>query len=323
MAQHDYSIANGSGFDIRSDVNNALAAIVSDNSGAAEPSATFAYMRWFDTGTGLLKRRNAANTAWLIEAAVSGGEWIPYSAGEAAAPAWGNALAPHEGLIVQRASLSTADIDADVIWVRDSSGAARRLTNVNLTVDITTAGANGLDTGTETAFVWYYLHAIYNATLSSQAGLLSLSADNPTLPSGYTYSGLVGAIRNDGAGDLVPLHQRGREAITQRNTPLNAGTATTYTAVSLGNAVPAIATGARGYLTVDRTAGSAAVDLYAAAEGTGTAASLGEERASLASGVTGFASAPWDLTLKTAQQILYRVAGTSARGSITCSQWRY
>lgn len=323
MAQHSLTIPNSDGATFRGGVNGAVAALVTRSAGLTPPSPTYQFQDWFDLTTGRLKIRNAANTAWDVLGGFVDGVWIPYSAGDPVAPAWGNVLAPHEGLVVQRASVSTADIDADAIWVRDSGGAARRLTNVNLTVDIATAGADGLDTGTETAFVWYYLHAIYNATLSSQAGLLSLSADSPMLPNGYTYSGLVGAIRNDGAGDFVPVHQRGRDAITQRNTPLNAGTATTYTAVSLGNAIPAIATGARGYLTVDRTAGSAAVDLYAAAEGAGTAATLGEERASLASGVTGFASAPWDLTLKTAQQILYRVAGTSARGSITCSQWRY
>jgi hypothetical protein len=66
VAQHDYSIANGSGAAVRSDLNNALAAIVSQNSGTTEPSPTYAYMPWADTSTGLLKFRNAANNAWVI-----------------------------------------------------------------------------------------------------------------------------------------------------------------------------------------------------------------------------------------------------------------
>lgn len=65
MAQHDYSIANQSGLAFRQDLNNALAAIVSQNSGAAEPSTTYAYQWWADTTTGLLKLRNAANSAWI------------------------------------------------------------------------------------------------------------------------------------------------------------------------------------------------------------------------------------------------------------------
>ena len=65
MAQHDYIIANQSGSSFRSDLNNGLAAIVSQNSGAAQPSTTYAYQWWADTTTGLLKIRNAANNAWI------------------------------------------------------------------------------------------------------------------------------------------------------------------------------------------------------------------------------------------------------------------
>jgi len=65
MAQHDYVIANQSGAAFRSDLNSALSAIVSQNSGSAAPSTTFAYQLWADTTTGLLKIRNAANNAWV------------------------------------------------------------------------------------------------------------------------------------------------------------------------------------------------------------------------------------------------------------------
>lgn len=65
MAQHDYSIANQSGLSFRTDLNNALAAIVSNNSGAAEPSTMYAYQLWADTTAGVLKIRNAANSAWI------------------------------------------------------------------------------------------------------------------------------------------------------------------------------------------------------------------------------------------------------------------
>ena len=65
MAQHDYIIANQSGAAFRSDLNNGLAAIVSQNSGATLPSTTYAYQWWADTTTGLLKIRNAANNAWI------------------------------------------------------------------------------------------------------------------------------------------------------------------------------------------------------------------------------------------------------------------
>jgi hypothetical protein len=65
MAQHDYDIANGTGAAVRTDLNNVLAAVVSQNSGSSEPSTTFSYQQWADTANGLLKIRNGANNAWV------------------------------------------------------------------------------------------------------------------------------------------------------------------------------------------------------------------------------------------------------------------
>lgn len=65
MSQHDYNLANQSGANFRTDLNNALAAIATNNSGATEPSTTVAYQFWADTTTGILKIRNAANTDWV------------------------------------------------------------------------------------------------------------------------------------------------------------------------------------------------------------------------------------------------------------------
>ena len=65
MATHDYSIANGTGSAVRSDLNNALAAIASNNSNGTDPSTTFAYQWYADTGDGKLYIRNAANNGWV------------------------------------------------------------------------------------------------------------------------------------------------------------------------------------------------------------------------------------------------------------------
>ena len=66
MATHDYVLANASGAAFRADLNNALAAIVSNNSSTTEPATTYAYMWWADTTNGQLKRRNAANDGWIV-----------------------------------------------------------------------------------------------------------------------------------------------------------------------------------------------------------------------------------------------------------------
>jgi len=65
VATHDYIIANGTGAAVRSDLNDALSAIVSNNSSATAPATTYAYQWWADTTAGLLKIRNSANNAWV------------------------------------------------------------------------------------------------------------------------------------------------------------------------------------------------------------------------------------------------------------------
>ena len=65
MAQHDYDIANGTGAAVRTDINNVLDAVVSQNSGSSAPTTTFSYQQWADTSSGLLKIRNGANNAWV------------------------------------------------------------------------------------------------------------------------------------------------------------------------------------------------------------------------------------------------------------------
>jgi len=72
LATHDYSIANGTGSAVRADINNALAAIASNNSNSSDPSTTFAYQFYADTGDNTLYIRNAANNAYVAVSAVGG-----------------------------------------------------------------------------------------------------------------------------------------------------------------------------------------------------------------------------------------------------------
>ena len=65
MAQHDYNIANQTGANFRTDLNNALLAISSNNSGSSEPSTMYAYEWWIDTSNNVLKLRNSSNNAWI------------------------------------------------------------------------------------------------------------------------------------------------------------------------------------------------------------------------------------------------------------------
>ena len=89
MATHDYVIANGTGAAVRSDLNGALAAIVSQNSSASAPATMYAYMLWADTTAGIMKMRNGANSAWISLWELDGtfiATDISLSAGTAGAP---------------------------------------------------------------------------------------------------------------------------------------------------------------------------------------------------------------------------------------------
>lgn len=75
------------------------------------------------------------------------------------------------------------------------------------TLDRSTSGVNGLDTGTATSNTWYYVWLIGDGT--NVNGLYSLSRTNPTLPSGYTYKAICGAIRINATSNLVSAFQVG------------------------------------------------------------------------------------------------------------------
>jgi hypothetical protein len=85
---HDYILDNATGAAFRSDLNNALAAIVSQNSSATAPATTYAYMPWADITAGVYKIRNSANSGWITLYQLDG-EWttLAIENGTAAAPA--------------------------------------------------------------------------------------------------------------------------------------------------------------------------------------------------------------------------------------------
>lgn len=73
MATHDYVIANQTAANLRTDLNNALQAIVTQNSSATAPADTFANMIWYDTANKQIKKRNEANTAWITVGTIDEG----------------------------------------------------------------------------------------------------------------------------------------------------------------------------------------------------------------------------------------------------------
>lgn len=65
MSTHDYVIDNALTPTFRSDLNSALAAIVSNNSSTSAPTITYENMWWYDTTNDTLKIRNESNSGWI------------------------------------------------------------------------------------------------------------------------------------------------------------------------------------------------------------------------------------------------------------------
>ena len=86
MATHDYVLDNASGAAFRTDLNNALAAIVSNNSNSSSPATTYAYQWWADTTSGILKLRNSSNNAWIDMLNLDGTFVFDLEDGSASAP---------------------------------------------------------------------------------------------------------------------------------------------------------------------------------------------------------------------------------------------
>lgn len=153
-------------------------------------------------------------------------------------------------LKVQAISSTQVQVTADALSVENASGIVARLASVNVTADISTSGANGLDTGSEASSTWYYVWVIWNGTTT--AALISASATAPTMPSGYTHKLRVGTIRNDASSNLWRTLQYGLRAQVAIGTnpsglPIlasgNAGSITTPTwvAIPVSNFVPSTA----------------------------------------------------------------------------------
>jgi lysophospholipase L1-like esterase len=73
MSQHDLDLANANGAAIRSDMNAALQALATLQSGSTAPTSPLPLSFWADTLTNVLKLRNAANTGWVSLLSLSTG----------------------------------------------------------------------------------------------------------------------------------------------------------------------------------------------------------------------------------------------------------
>ena len=150
MATADYIISNQSGASFRTDLNNTLAAIVSNNSNSSSPSTTYAYQWWADTSAGILKIRNSANNAWIDMLNLDGTFVFDLEDGSVSAPSLRFASDTNTGLF--------------------TSGADK--------INFTTGGVERLELGAETVFNEDGLNVDFRIEGDSQTNLFHLDAGN-------------------------------------------------------------------------------------------------------------------------------------------------
>ena len=119
MSLHSYVIPNTNGAVFRSNLNNTLAAIVSNNSSTTVPTITYAYMLWADTDDNILKQRNGGNTAWInILDLATGRVYLAASASTAATATTATALTAGSKTIAGNLTVGTST--SSNIYMADS-----------------------------------------------------------------------------------------------------------------------------------------------------------------------------------------------------------
>lgn len=179
MAQHDYDIANQAGAAFRSDLNNALSAIATNNSGTTAPSTTFAYQWHVDTDApATLYIRNGANSAYIEV---------------------GDVTLDNLGLQKFRRATAQASTSGTAITFGSIPSWANRITM--MLYGVSTNGSNELivQLGTASGFVT----SGYNSNSEAVTGTVSQYSSagfllQPGNASTYLNSGIVHMIRVDG-----------------------------------------------------------------------------------------------------------------------------
>jgi len=224
----------GAGLTANSVANTALAQmptktvksnLLSSTANAADNTVT-SVLDVIGSTQGSLMYRGA--TAWTPLTPGTAGQFLQ-TAGTAANPSWvtvPNVAAQFSGLVITTVgggvtatlTANSALLNNGTIW--------QSVFSPSLTISTATNGANGLDTGAVANSNWYSVWIIYNPTTSTTAGLLSLSATTPTLPSGYTFKVRAGWVRY-ATGALAQTLQIGQRA----QYVVSAGTQTPNTVV--------------------------------------------------------------------------------------------
>jgi len=125
-------------------------------------------------------------------------------------------LGETRGLIVTN-NASTPNTKIDITASRaimvTSAGLPVFASSVSVTIDLTTTGANGMDTGSRPTSGWVYNYLISTGLVTAGlATATSPTSGGPTMPTGYNYACYVGAMYCDSSQNLKRSRQDGDAA---------------------------------------------------------------------------------------------------------------
>ena len=210
---------------VRSNAASPMADIIPGTSGAL-PAGWYGYIQNADTsndsvtvgsGGNIAVGNNNAADAFTIG---SGETWLvisygagSYTAGRISAgtlhtkPPQGTASGVKGGWV----SNTTFTYTANGIVLYDANGNSKIINAFNKTANSATSGIGGLSTGSIANNTWYGVYAAYNPATGAQGIFFDPSFTAPTLPTGYTYSALIGAVITDSSAHFIGFKQSGKE----------------------------------------------------------------------------------------------------------------
>ena len=186
MSQHDLTIDNQGFPAFRADLNNALQALGSTQSGTTAPSPAFANQLWYDTTNNILKIRNEDNDAWISVVTLDQSADVTSGVGAKTLPT-GDLVGTSDSQTLTNKTINASQlVDASVTPAKLSTNAQytgfkNRIINGAMVIDQRNAGASV--TPTSSAYTLDRWQAIL-----TQASKFSVqqNAGSVTPPAGFT-----------------------------------------------------------------------------------------------------------------------------------------
>lgn len=254
-------------------VNAASAQQIEDAKTAAQAAATSASTSASNAST------QATNAASSASAASTSATSAQQAATQAASVASSTVVGESRNLTGNLAAASTTlTITADEIVVANAlSGTHYRLASFSKSLNLSTTGAGGMDTGTVPASGFVAIYAIYNPTTQASAllGVNATSSKVPdvyggsNMPSGYTASCLV-IVWRTASSQMVQGRVQGRLFYgLQIQVATTAGASNAYSSLSVSSAVPLNARACSGWSSITAATTTEVLTSYVASDASG------------------------------------------------------